>query len=252
MIPHFWVSEPRISGIKADNRIKKLGFPHSVKTDAQGFSGGIWVMWNDSLGSISVLGLHPQIITLLVERQGEPAWIISAVYGSPNPTTRVELWEYIKQCSFFNNTPWILIGDFNQILSGEEQYKQEFRGFCNANRMIQCMETRGLMDLGASGPKFTWCNRQFGGELNMKRLDRAIANSGWNLQFSEASVCNLPRTHEDHNPVQVKLRGAASSSRTNMPFCFEAAWLSHPEFKGLLQSSWIPDRGIKENLMVFT
>ena len=40
--PYFFiVAEPRISGLTADNQIAKLGFPHHIKTDARGFSGGI-------------------------------------------------------------------------------------------------------------------------------------------------------------------------------------------------------------------
>lgn len=35
--------EPKISRNKADKIIAKLGFQHSHRVEAQGFSGGIWI-----------------------------------------------------------------------------------------------------------------------------------------------------------------------------------------------------------------
>ena len=39
--------EPHISGYKADNFIKRSGFDKSYRVEAEGFSGGIWVLWKD-------------------------------------------------------------------------------------------------------------------------------------------------------------------------------------------------------------
>ena len=36
--------EPRISGIKADDFIRKSGFARSHRVEAVGFSGGIWLL----------------------------------------------------------------------------------------------------------------------------------------------------------------------------------------------------------------
>ncbi|KAI9090707.1 hypothetical protein K1719_028560 [Acacia pycnantha] len=38
--------EPRISGRHADKVIKSWGFRHSVRMEAEGFSGGIWILWD--------------------------------------------------------------------------------------------------------------------------------------------------------------------------------------------------------------
>ena len=39
--------EPPISGYKADHFIKRSGFDNSFWVEAEGFSGGIWVLWKD-------------------------------------------------------------------------------------------------------------------------------------------------------------------------------------------------------------
>jgi len=53
------IAEPRISGDNANRKIRSLGFQHFVKTDACGFSGGIWILWNDSIGKVTILSIKP-------------------------------------------------------------------------------------------------------------------------------------------------------------------------------------------------
>lgn len=38
--------ETRISGVKADRRVRELGFSNWIRVKATGFAGGIWVLWN--------------------------------------------------------------------------------------------------------------------------------------------------------------------------------------------------------------
>ena len=42
------ILEPRISGTKASKIIGSLGFSNNFIVEASGFSGGIWLLWNDS------------------------------------------------------------------------------------------------------------------------------------------------------------------------------------------------------------
>ena len=42
------VLEPRISGSKALRVINQLGFSNHFVVDAEGFSGGIWLLWNEN------------------------------------------------------------------------------------------------------------------------------------------------------------------------------------------------------------
>lgn len=39
------VLEPRFNGERARSTIWKLGFNHSITSEARGFSGGIWILW---------------------------------------------------------------------------------------------------------------------------------------------------------------------------------------------------------------
>lgn len=61
--------EPRVSGVKADNVITKLGFQHSHRVKAIGYSRGIWLGWKDMV-NIEIIQSHPQFILA-------PVWFTS-------------------------------------------------------------------------------------------------------------------------------------------------------------------------------
>lgn len=56
------VQEPRCSGSRARLTIRKLGFKHSIVSEARGYSGGIWIMWNSDDLLVKDLLVHEQFI----------------------------------------------------------------------------------------------------------------------------------------------------------------------------------------------
>ncbi|GLT78653.1 hypothetical protein SLA2020_501810 [Shorea laevis] len=248
----FVIVEPRISGEAANKQISKLNFSSFTKVDAQGFSGGIWVLWNGSIGEVFVLESTAQMITVLVKCPHLEPWIFSAVYASPTPSVREQLWNKIEQLDCFDHMPWLLVGDFNQITSSNERLDGLVTGLRGASKMLECFQARELIDLGASGSRFTWTNKQHGGNLVMKRLDRALANVPWRLLFPEAFVRNLPRTRGDHCPVLINIKGLPPPSKESRPFRFEAAWLSHPNFKTMLEKAWNEGTSLENAINSFT
>ena len=71
----------------------------------------------------------------------------------------------------------------------------------NLNRAIEfkeCIDFSNLLDLGFSGPNFTWSNRRQIAGLILERLDRCFANPSWHMLYSEVLVTHLPRVSLDH------------------------------------------------------
>ena len=66
---------------------RKLGYNAIGMVEAQGHSGGIWVLSNDPSMMVTVLDSHHQVLTLILNR-GTCSWCCSAVYGSPTLTMR--------------------------------------------------------------------------------------------------------------------------------------------------------------------
>ncbi|KAK8625827.1 hypothetical protein V6N13_056984 [Hibiscus sabdariffa] len=84
--------EPRVIGRKADVIIASLGFSYSHRVEATGFSGGIWILWFNSV-KVDVELNHFQFfhcrITTVHDNSSALATII---YGSPNATKCKDLW----------------------------------------------------------------------------------------------------------------------------------------------------------------
>lgn len=60
------ISEPKISGDQATKVANSLGFSHVCIEDANGFSGGIWLLWNKWNFDLDVVDHNMQSITALV------------------------------------------------------------------------------------------------------------------------------------------------------------------------------------------
>lgn len=95
------------------------------------------------------------------------------------------------------------------------------------------------MDLGSSGPKFTWRGPVFQGYRRIfGRLDRGLANSNWQLAHPETFVRVLPRFKSDHHPLLIDTDGFCNPTRTPKPFRFIVAWQTHSSFKAFLKEAW--------------
>ncbi|KAJ4845064.1 hypothetical protein Tsubulata_015508 [Turnera subulata] len=165
------ILEPRISGMRASRVIRKLGFRRSHRVEARGYSGGIWVLWREELVSVHFLINHAQFIHMKVCT----AWgsfLLTAIYGSPSASNRKYLWQNLEVLSSTTTEPWLLAGDFNATLCTSESTSQRRTPSCSMKEFQNTLLNAGLLDLGYSGPSYTWQR----GRLK-KRLDRAISNA---------------------------------------------------------------------------
>lgn len=130
------------------------------------------------------------ILTLLLQILRK-IWRFTGSYGHPVRNLRHHSWELIRRLHSMYSLPWLIGGDFNEILHLSEKldgyrcssYMKDF-----ADTINQC----GLMDIEFYGPKFTWKNNQLRSNEIQKRLDRLFANVTWNSMFKDARV-----THHD-------------------------------------------------------
>lgn len=87
--------EPRISGWKAEKVINKIGYSGKSRVEAQGFSGGIWVLWKEEV--VQKLMCWLSISNTCTSKCQHDKWFFIAVYASPVASLRKNLWSYLAQ-----------------------------------------------------------------------------------------------------------------------------------------------------------
>lgn len=187
------VLETRVSGIRADNIIKKICLQEGARVEAQGFSGGIWCMWRHGCPPISVISSSRYFIHLKVNASSPSFWYFAIVYADPPLGRRLEVWEELR--SFKSNFPgpWCLALDFNSVLFEREKVGGGPINQASCDAFSHCIDEYNLIDLGFVGPSFTWNSCSL-----LERLDRVLHNLAWEELFPEVSVTHLPIQSSDH------------------------------------------------------
>lgn len=99
-----------------------------------------------------------------------------------------------------NGDPWLLGGDFNEILQETEKRGRSVCDFKILSNFRDCLDINGLRELDSRGYKYTWSNKRRDGLIEEK-LDHFISNSDWWASFPNASVENLFWDGSDHLPM---------------------------------------------------
>jgi len=208
------------------------GFSPIHIVEAQGHSGGIWLLQNAvATSTTTVIDLNNSSITFTIQ-SGDSITTCTCIYASSNPTLHPNLWTHLTSISHHITSPWMLIGDFNETLLPGDLRGRIF----NQTRAITFsifMDNCNLLDLTTIGSRFTWHRNNNGLRIISKKLDRGLANVAWRLAFPEAFVEVFCRLHSDHNPLLLRF-GGLPIARGNRPFRFEATWTDHEDYANLV------------------
>lgn len=134
---------------------RKLGYENFHLEEANGFSGGIWFGWNGQMNNVDIVLSTKQSVTAVVTVNNR-SWVLTAVYGSPQPNVRKKLWSMLDEISSIvesENLPWVIAGDFNEITCLSEK-KGGSVSFTNTG-FGDSIDRNGLFDMGFTGSKFT-------------------------------------------------------------------------------------------------
>ena len=117
------VLETRVKEKKAEKIIKEEFREWYVMTNYDCNPGDrIWVFWRESVRMTPVYK-SDQLITCSVGLEGEEDFLCTFVYAKNQSEERKELWDdlcYHHDSAMFQNKEWVIMGDFNEILDGEE------------------------------------------------------------------------------------------------------------------------------------
>ncbi|KAM7255196.1 hypothetical protein ACFE04_020437 [Oxalis oulophora] len=221
----------------------KLGFGYGFMVAAVGRRGGIACLWNTDV-SVNVLSFSISHIDVSVDG----LWRCTGFYGNPVVCRRNQSWSLLADLKNRSELPWIVGGDFNEIVSNDEK-----RGGClrperqmESFRMV--LEDCGLREIQSEGPWFTWKNNNREGNEIFEKLDRVVVNDSWSLLFPDAAVAILASSISDHLPVMLNTQKLMGWQARLKGFRFENFWVENARCFEVVEQCWENRRSWNDNI----
>jgi len=196
--------ETLVSGNKISDLCYTIGFDNHFSVDRIGRSGGLAVLWRNSV-NCSLINYSQNFINLQIQDPTLGNWRLTAFYGYSDSGRRRESWDLLRYLSNLSSSPWCIIGDFNDHLStadkrgGPDRPSWLIRGFQNV--VTYC----NLFDLPLIEYQFTWFKSIGTTSSKEARLDRALITSSWHSLFSNSTLQTLAAPVLDHTPLLLHL-----------------------------------------------
>ncbi|KAG6683712.1 hypothetical protein I3842_12G027600 [Carya illinoinensis] len=224
----------RVEGVR-----NKVGFDESFVVDSVGRSGGLAMVWKAEM-QVDLYSYSQSHISLLVsQNEGGQKVMVTGFYGNPVVEKRKLSWNLLRRLKPEGQMAWLCCGDFNELLTNEEQHGGVNRTFSQMEYFREALDECELSDLGYEGSKFTWSNKREGNGFIKERLDRAFGNHQWHLSFHQTRVQVLPVLQSDHSPLLVScMREDGISNRGSKIFRYEASWSKIEECKEVVKNNW--------------
>ncbi|GFY85620.1 hypothetical protein Acr_04g0003580 [Actinidia rufa] len=150
------------------------------------------------------------VISVTEEQTQLPESSLKQTQGIPiqHQEGRRPLWENLNNFNASLELPWLLLGDFNNILSGEEKVNGLPVTTYGTRDFRSCCYDIGISDLRSTGVFHTWTNNSIG-----CKLDKAMVNFRW-IQDGLIAQANfgLPEKHSDYSPCVVSLFARAKAA----------------------------------------
>lgn len=206
--------------------------------------GRIWVVWSNDV-TLTPLLKSSQHITCSVHVASSGIQLVCTfVYASNFLSDRRALWEdlcHLHTSPLLSSAPWIVLGDFNEILSLSDHsrandYSLNSIGMRDFQNVVSYCN---MEDLSSSGPSYTWINNQDSNPIG-KKLDRALINPVWLHHFPQSYASFEAGGISDHTRCVVHLSSINAEHRK--PFKFFNFMASHSLFIPTVAQVWMDTR----------
>lgn len=199
-------------------KLQSLNYDHYFSIPPVGLSGGLSLFWNEDT-EITILESSPNLVDTRIVHKGVISFV-SFIYGPPALENRADYWNKLSAIGQGRDDPWLLTGDFNDILHNGEKVggPVRFEGSFTAFRSF--VTQNGLWDLKHTGELLSWRGHRHTHFIR-SRLDRSMGNCAWSEAFPMGRCRYLRFEGSDHRPLisyfnanRVKKRGLFRFNRS--------------------------------------
>ncbi|XP_042958006.1 uncharacterized protein LOC122293492 [Carya illinoinensis] len=248
-----FIMETKLRYMKSESIKRRIGSEGCFTVEAVGKGGGLILLWDSSL-NLEIVNYSQGHISAWVMEEAASKWLLICFYGAPETTKRKDTWSMLKSLKPKGDEGWMIVGDFNEILTEDEKWGGKARPESQMELFREVMSESDLQDLGWRGEKFTRSNSHTDSTFTKERLDRAVANSKWMEMYNEAWVDVLVARTSDHKPLLVHLikqdkRGDTQGRQKAKNFKYEASWALEDECEMVLRRAWGNNGSLNQNVI---
>ncbi|XP_057444455.1 uncharacterized protein LOC130736669 [Lotus japonicus] len=216
-------------------------FPVSCSGTGRSRAGGLCLLWSDDVTVTVVNSSVNHILFMLQLPDSNVSMQVLAVYGWPDEGNKWRTWQMIKNFKPDDTTPWLCMGDFNDVLRPTDKQGGQPVNLAHLQVAQEALSECQLMEVAYAGYRFTWSNKRKAPHNIQERLDYALVNERWLDLWPISDVTHLPRHRSDHNLILLfcgTRRRSEPRGRVHM-FRFEEVWLqSGDECTSVVANAW--------------
>ena len=97
-----------------------IGFDHRWVVSKEGRGGGLVLFWKTNI-NLTIVGSNEHYIDAFINKNSENEWRLTGFYGEPETARRFEAWNKLRNLNTHPETPWLCVGDFNEITRLDEK-----------------------------------------------------------------------------------------------------------------------------------
>ena len=121
-----FLSEAHLNKSRAEILQRRLKFDEMLVSESDGRSGGLVLFWNKEL-KVTSKELSPNFIDIRIDEHGAAGWRLTGLYGEPSGDRKHLTWQYLRSLHAAVDLPWVMVGDFNEILYSDEKEGENIR-----------------------------------------------------------------------------------------------------------------------------
>lgn len=157
-----FLSETKASVSQMKGFQRKLELTQGISMPSDGRSGGLAMIWREGV-DVRFMSCSHSHIDVVVHGDGDARpWRAMGFYGDPDASKRHISWELLETLKKQSMLPWVVFGDFNEIVHSDEKLGWLDRDAEQMRSFRECLGRCGLHNLGFVGQRFTWCKGDLG------------------------------------------------------------------------------------------
>lgn len=230
-----FLAETKNRRYKVEQVCRELGFSNFFVVDPEGTGGGLCFMWKKGI-TVCVIGSSNYWVDMEVRFEDGKLWRYTGIYASTDMRERRLIWDEVSNFRIQGDVLWVIMGDFNAIVSNNEKRGGNEKGDWELRDFQQFIRSNQLIDVGYVGYPFTWNNKRAGGDNIRIQLDRALASSKWRTDYPDVILRHLKARGSDHCPIILSKSAAEGFPKPR--FIFDSRWVKERQCGEIVRRCW--------------